>query len=172
MVPLRDFDSIANQDIKGKFIRREVFGCFTAEVEYILSRHDANDAPFTFDDVERIYTPYCRECGEDYTRFSKSKNDNGISAYTCEDCGHEYTEEEYSLLDTQHQEIYEWWAVSGYLASKLASYGECIIDGPCVFYWGRCCTGQTILLDYIISKICEDMGILDGQPNSWAKLPV
>ena len=168
---MKDHNSTANQDIKREFVSREVFGCFTAEVEYILSRWDYNDAPFSYDDVEHLYMPYCTDCGEGYINFSQEEDEDGFPIYVCDDCGRRYSEDDYRDLDTQEAEIYEWWAVSGFLAKKLAARGECVIDGPCAWYWGRCATGQAILLDYVISCICEEMGILDGQPNSWAKLP-
>ena len=33
--------------------------------------------------------------------------------------------------------------------------------------WGRATTGQAILLDGVISEICSDMEILEGQANEW-----
>ena len=64
-------------------------------------------------------------------------------------------------------EIFEWWAVSDWLAAKLIEVGECVIEGNSI--WGRSTTGQAILLDGVITRICADMGILDGQINSWSK---
>lgn len=132
-----DYDSIINQEIKRKFVHREVYGCFTSEVEYILSRWDYDDAPFTYDDIEQFYNPYCAECGEGYTSFTEDENDEGDTIYVCDDCGRVYTEDEYDALDTQPSEIYEWWAVSSFLAKKLSEHGHCVIDGPCAYYWGK-----------------------------------
>lgn len=164
----RDWDSITNQDIKGRFIGRHVDGCFSTEVEYILSRRDDDDAPFAYDDIENSFVPYCLECGEGYTSFTRKENDGGETVYRCDDCGHVYTEAAYHDLDTEPSEIYEWWAVSEFLAERLLAHGEPIIEGPICWYWGRGTSGQAILLDGVISRICEEMGILDGQPYSWA----
>jgi hypothetical protein len=69
-------------------------------------------------------------------------------------------------LETEPAEVFEWWAVSTWLAEKLEEEGECIINQESI--WGRQTTGQAILLDYVISKICAKLEILEGQENSWA----
>ena len=70
-------------------------------------------------------------------------------------------EEEYNSVP----EIYEWYIVSSWLAKKLEEKGECIIDER---LWGRQCCGQAVLLDGVISEICAELEILDGQKRSWA----
>lgn len=61
-------------------------------------------------------------------------------------------------LDGEYIEVYEWWMVSSWLAGKLEEKGEIVIGDECI--WGRRTTGQAILLDYIISEICNDMELL------------
>lgn len=75
--------------------------------------------------------------------------------------------EENDDFETEASEIYEWYAITGWFAEKLKDKGHPVITGY-HNYWGRCTTGQAILLDYVITDICADMGILDGQENSWA----
>jgi len=70
-------------------------------------------------------------------------------------------------LDSEPQEVYEWYMVSSYLLSKLSDYGHPVISSE--YIWGRGATGQAILLDHVITKICANMEILHGQSNSWAK---
>jgi hypothetical protein len=53
-------------------------------------------------------------------------------------------------------EIYEYWAVSDWLSRKLAEYNEVILDCYPII-WGRCTTGQAILLDSVIVKIVKDL---------------
>lgn len=164
----RDWDSIVNQEIKERFVRQHVEGCFTTEVAYILSRWGDSDAPFSYDDVQNYYVPYCEDCGRGYSTFAETTDDEDETVYRCEDCGREYSEDEYDDLDKEPTEIYEWWAVSEFLAQKLLSHGESVIEGPLCWYWGRGTSGQAILLDGVISRICEEMEILDEQPYSWA----
>lgn len=67
--------------------------------------------------------------------------------------------------DPKYSEIYEWYIVSSFLCEKLEAIGECTIDHENL--WGRCTTGQAILLDYCIGRICAEMEILDGQQYAW-----
>lgn len=69
----------------------------------------------------------------------------------------------------RYREIYEWWAVSSWFGKKLADRGEAVADVLDFTVWGRCTTGQAILLDYVVGTIGEEMEILEGQKYSWAK---
>lgn len=70
--------------------------------------------------------------------------------------------------DEESNEVYEWWEVTSWFAEKLAAHGETVIQGW-HSYWGRCCTGQAISMDWIIGKIAEEMGILEGQEHCWER---
>ena len=49
--------------------------------------------------------------------------------------------------DPEPAEPLEWWLVSGDLARDLAEIGEPIIDNGYGTWWGRTCSGQSIMLD-------------------------
>ena len=54
-------------------------------------------------------------------------------------------------------EVYEHWIVSDWLATKLEEKGETIErDFHGLTVWGRCCTGQAILLDRVICDIYDE----------------
>lgn len=57
----------------------------------------------------------------------------------------------------EYQEIYEYWIVSEWLAEKLEQEGEPIIKSDFGIWWGRTCTGQSIILDSVIEKIYTDL---------------
>lgn len=154
-------NSAVSQRIKEKFVDREVYACVSGMVEYILQKsYEDRDAPFSWDDAENFYLPTCRECGStDISEFEKDDS----TFYKCNGCG-EITDEE---PETEPQKVYEWWIVSGWLADKLRQYNEVIIDDGFNQIWGRCTTGQAILLDGVITDICEEMEILEGQKNQW-----
>jgi hypothetical protein len=80
----------------------------------------------------------------------------------------EYLEENHHY-EPQAAEILEWWKVSSWLADKLLDQGECIIEfgGGFPSIWGRCTSGQAILLDWVISKIAMEAEILEGQRYEW-----
>ncbi len=190
------YDSEANQRIKQKFVNREVYSHVGTMVEYILSKsYEERDIPFSWDDVTNLYRPYCPECGdsagfEDITAYKCGNCDEifeekpvtcscydedddepyedlfeEIDAYKCENCGH--IVEDKDDLDNENAEIFEWYIVSSFLCGKLEEHGEPVISDEDI--WGRTCTGQSIMLDGVITRICYEMGILEGQKYDWSE---
>lgn len=158
-------DSSKNQDIKRKFVEREVITCVTHIVEYIISQsfEGKNDnIPFTYDDIENMYVPKCNNCG-DFNSIEEVENEEGETVYKCSYCDN-VTEEE---PETEPQEVFEWWIVDSMLYEDLQKRGYVVLDDGFHKYWGRTTTGQAILLDGVISEICMDMKILEGQENEW-----
>ena len=51
------------------------------------------------------------------------------------------------------KEIYEWYLVSDWFFDRLKEINEPILDNDYGEYWGRCCTGQAIYLDYVIQEL-------------------
>jgi len=51
------------------------------------------------------------------------------------------------------KEIYEWYLVSDWFFERLKEINEPILDNDYGEYWGRCCTGQSIYLDYVIQEL-------------------
>ena len=149
-----DANSNVNQEIKSKFVAREVKACFSYEMDAILkaSAEGKTDLP-TYDDIENMYECRCPECGSGYQEEEEAKK--------C--CN---TENE---IESEPQEIFEWWIVSEFLYNKMKNAGHPVLEFGNNYYWGRCCSGQAILLDSSISDICKNMEILDGQKYSWAK---
>jgi len=171
---LINYDSSANQRIKDKFVNREVEACISMMAEYILKQEDS-DAPFCWEDVENYSMPKCSECGSSYgfeETECDTENENGelipIEGYKCKGCDWFYSIDEYNDLDTEPQDIFEWWIVSNWFGEKLRDKGEPVIEQWGFYIWGRTCTGQSISMDYVIGEICEDMGILEGQENDWS----
>lgn len=159
-------NSSKNQDIKRKFVGREVYGNVNSMAEYVLSKSwDDRDAPFCYDDLSNAEERICGECGST-DGFEEYETKGGATKFKCCDCGKKYKQDEYDELETQYAEIYEWWLVSGFLVEKLKQNGGCVIDFENI--WGRQTTGQAILLDGIISRICYDMEILEGQKYEWS----
>lgn len=65
------------------------------------------------------------------------------------------------------QEICEWIHVSNSLHDKLRDKGHPVWNDGKVYVWGRMSTGQAIFFDDVISEICSDMEIFEGQKNEW-----
>lgn len=149
-----DVNSVSNQEIKRQFIDREVIYCQSMLVDKLLQTDFYN-----YGDIDNAYTLFgehgtgineCQDCGK-HTEID-------VDANTCEDC-----------FAGESVEIFEWWIVSDYLLNKLAEKNQPILRTDYENYWGRTCSGQAILLDFVISEICSDMEILEGQKYSWSK---
>lgn len=181
-----------NQSIKSKFVSREVTANVNEMVNYILTKSEGdNDAPFSFDDVLNLYTypEWQQQLQGELLRFDGGTEEdketfleeferleaeslelfesNQISSAT-HDRNLELIQEakeEFKDLEQEPQDVLEWWLVSEFLCQKLEKLGYPVITSHNI--WGRCTSGQAILLDYVITKICADMQILEGQENAW-----
>lgn len=161
-----DYNSSKNQAIKDQFVRREVYACISDMAEYLFS-YDG-DKYADWDEWENLYVTRCPGCGEivdewkeiDETDIVYIEMDYGVK---CPHCGEIFEEEP----EPEPQEIYEYWIVSPQLGEKLRDKGEPVLERRDGWIWGRTCTGQAILLDNVISEICYEMEILEGQPHEW-----
>lgn len=168
-----DYNSSKNQAIKDQFVRREIYACISDMAEYLFS-YDGGYADW--DEWENLYVTRCPECGEivdewkevDETDIVHIESDDTANEYMdygvkCPHCGAVYEEEP----EPELQEIYEYWIVSPQLGEKLRDKGEPVLERIGGWIWGRTCTGQAILLDNVISEICFEMEILEGQRHEW-----
>lgn len=191
-----DYNSVQNQEIKKEFVNREVYALVSGMVEYILNKSFEegynSDIPFTYDDVENFYidnSEKIEELEEEYQEidFTISAYENDIDDEVLsieqekevlkqlKDLREKLVWIENRIDELEYeqetpQEVYEWWIVSEWLGRKLKEKGYPVIDSGYNTIWGRTTTGQAILLDYVISSICEDMEILEGQENDWSKV--
>jgi hypothetical protein len=179
-------NSSTNQDIKSKFVEREVYCNVNSLVEYCLNKgFEDSESPINFDELENYYS-YPEYFGT-YAKFeggSEEERDAEIERLRDIQEGFDTDEPsdkdkvyeairdeiaELENLESEPQEVFEWWAVSEYLYRKLKESGEVVCDCGSCYVWGRTTTGQAILLDGVISEICGEMEILQGQENDWSK---
>jgi len=176
-----NYCSEVNQRICGKLVEREVLACFSYEMTAILSLDPCEDSVKeadlpTWDDVDGVYHWVCPDCGEvlnidepedlrqvKATEGGRDTEDNFVCPY----CNFE-TEDE-ADFEQEPADIMEWWMVSGFLARKLREFGEPVLEWGNNHYWGRCTSGQSISIDYVIGQIAESMEILEGQKYDWSK---
>ena len=114
--------------------------CIIAE----LLRHD----PELLEGMSHVDNHVCPQCGELFEY---------VLGYIVVD---EYDEAECkSCIESVEPElepkvIYEYWAVSSWLARKLGEAGEAVhtdVFGHNI--WGRCTTGQAISMDHVIREM-------------------
>jgi hypothetical protein len=87
-----------------------------------------NKGIFNYEDIENYYEPAVKDDIEDEIQKEK-----------------------------EPQEIYEWWVVSDWLVIMLRKAGEPILNNDYGTWWGRCSTGQAILLDGVIEAIYDEV---------------
>lgn len=144
-------------------IDREVLACQSSLIDTILSLqsqdfgrcHDGG-LP-TWDDCENLHANRCPDCGE-LTREAEEgdKDEDGeqtVWEHVCTSCAWQGDDP-----DSEPQEVLEWWLVSGWLAEHLSERGEVVLGDGQSNWWGRCCSGQSILLDGIMQSIIVATG--------------
>jgi len=176
-------NSSINQRIKAEFVKREVFANVNTLVEYVLQKsYEDNNAPFSMDDLTNYYVDNSGKIKELQEKIEELQEEianleNGeillvnstlmeeIKKLEKEIVSLESDIEDLEQEQEQPQEVYEWWIVSGWLCEKLKEKGKVVLEDENI--WGRTTTGQAILLDGVISEICEEMEILEGQKYEW-----
>lgn len=154
-----DSNSLKNQSIKSKFVGREVYclvndfmdACFKLD-EFIGQKDDCLVA--NIDTIENFTYYTCPHCN------SEVESEEG----ECENCGKDY---EYTNIE--YNDVFEWYIVSEMLGEKLKARRHVIFERYPAPVWGRCTTGQAIMLDGVIDNICHEMGILEGQEYEWSE---
>jgi hypothetical protein len=125
------------QDITQKFIYPHILRNQSSLI-YDLDKLEVNG--FLYEDIENLFM-----------------TDEEIIKWHLDDIeieGKEITAED--LDDFRYdnpKEIYEWYLVSDWFIDRLREINEPVIDNDYGEYWGRCCTGQAICLDYSIQEL-------------------
>ena len=123
----------------GRLVDSGVYLNISGLVEALLTSDTAVQA--TMEDFENLSAPVCSLC------CNPAKDED---AEVCKWCGEELE------VEYQPQEIYEYWAVASWLAEDLEKAGEPIChDFHGLNVWGRCTTGQAMLLDGVIRELVE-----------------
>jgi hypothetical protein len=152
---IMNYKTKVNQRILGDFVGREVILLASVLVDDLMSK-----GLLSVEDIENAYYYPCPLCG------GEMEHHQDLDMLSCTSC---------KLFDApkdvepQAHEIYEWWFVTSYLYEKIKEKGEPVINSNYGYLWGRCATGQAILLDGVIGQIAEEMQILEGQQFDWNK---
>ena len=187
--------SAVNQRVVGDLVHREVICCISSTVSALLKvASECHSEDFSYDDMLNL----CERRADNSERIDEimerlDEIDSEIADAEKERDGEKTPvrrvriaekmlkelESEKSKLEDEKQEleveqdepseVYEHWNVSRYFARKLAEHGEVTGDLLDFIVWGRCCTGQAVLLDYVVCVIAAEMQILEGQRNDWSK---
>lgn len=162
-----DADSVVNQRIKQTFVARNVLANITDFAENLFSWNGC--CYDVWDNWYNICVIRCPECGNFVDEWDEPDDEDGDvykeTAVECPYCGQILGEEP----EPEYHEILEHWIVSPWFGEKLKARGEPVYQRSSGWIWGRCCSGQAIFLDGVISEICIDLEILEGQARDWSK---
>lgn len=135
-------------ELAEKYIQRDILGCQSGLVDSLIKLNStlpSNDhylEEYTYEQVENL-----------------SMSDEVLLAYHGYEHHSDLAKSEF-IENARNdgsdiQEIFEWWLVSKWLATELSKQGEPILTTAYGSYWGRTCTGQSIILDGTIQEIAK-----------------
>lgn len=154
-------------------VQREVIYCISSLMDFLM-RQDTPEAyelleSIPFDDWNSAAYDYIMNLeGEELKEIAGSYDlpqiERGESEQSIREALNSAASEDYQSfcqdndIEPYTLEIFEWWIVTDYLASKLENKGEVILDDVHgLTIWGRTCTGQAIYLDSVIEEITNDI---------------
>lgn len=156
-----------------KLVDQEVLLCLSNLIFYLNQKTPDNE------DVLKMYEVYDYDAAEEYIKsenYSIVEYDPGTwaafaegDAWTEEFAEHEDSDKQRVIEDTLDEtlgshitehtsEVYEHWAVTSWLKSKLENQGEQVIEFCGLNVWCRCCTGQAIMMDHTFTEIAKELG--------------
>lgn len=148
-----------------RVIQNEIYAVQSSLVEKLLK-----DEIIPYDDIQNLYEyPEKIETHSDFRGGSEEQkqeeidrlkqilvDEPNISEASVSEIESEI--EGLENLESEPQEIYEWWLVSDWLKEKLLEQNEPILDSEYGTWWGRTSSGQQIIADGIIQKILKKIG--------------
>lgn len=139
------------QEQCSRLVDNEVHLCVTGMVEQ-LHKHE----PEMLEELDNMWVRVCEHCGEHLPHDAENDDadaddDFACDSYTCPSCGKSL---DIDVADTEPVEIFEWWAITSWLADHLERHGH-VVNRDCygLIVWGRPTTGQAIMLDGVIVDI-------------------
>jgi len=136
-----------------KIVREDIYCNVGQLVEFSLKMDASgeNDAPVTWEDFEAERPDFETMDRDELLEWLEENVSANLSQYDDLD--------DYDLIrecDDNYEppEVYEYWAISGWLADKLSDRGEMVARAyPDI--WARCTTGQAISMDGVIRSIAK-----------------
>lgn len=128
-----------------QFVEGVILACQSSLVEDALKKQ-----LFMTDDITNIYRPFDGKLIDPSTCIRCKEKQDFLDSETgeCEECFEE---------NQTPQEIYEWWLVTPWFSKKLLLEGQPVLENNYGMWWGRCTTGQAIVLDDVVEIIYHDI---------------
>lgn len=148
-------------------VRNEVFHVLT-----MLAERCFQEGIFNYDEIQNYYTfpeyigDYAKFYGgSEYAKISEVDRLEKMFGHFEAEGNTEAAEsvraeiEKIENLESEPQEIFEWWIVSDWLKDELLKRGEPILESDEYWLnlWGRTTSGQAISMDGVIRQIMKDL---------------
>ena len=114
--------------------------------------HDLHEDDAPYDDPEAWFDDLSPSQQHDVTYLL---HDYVATHITDDDERRELCERHNVDLHEYDREVYEHWAVDTWFGRHLQARGECVFEFGGMTIWGRCTTGQSISLDYVVQCIYD-----------------
>lgn len=152
------------QRVGDVIVQREVLLCLSAPVgDWIQNNHE--------DFSEWCENAYTNPEGWDVDQCEGWLKDRGINFDPIDDT-YQDTDDWHDCLrecvidNAEPAEVYEWWAVSSWLAAYLRENGHVMLDWYGIDVWGRETTGQAISMDGVIRDFIQAKDLV---ANGWGE---
>jgi hypothetical protein len=123
------------QEKNGLLVEREVLLLFSYPMQTLLEKEI-----LSYEDIEN-QTLTDEEIISNFDIYSKGENNAEQEIQNIRNRGED------------QKEIYEYWCVTEWLFNKLKELKQPVIEWENLNIWGRCCTGQAIALDNIMTEV-------------------
>lgn len=144
------------EEMAERLLREDVFCCDSSLVTELLN---GTAALFSWDDVENLYpdpsewtaeqcVTWCEDHGEDLPDKPEDPDEDDEDLWL-EDLRETVRD------NADAAEVYEWWRVTPWLLGELREVGEPVLDHAFGEWWGRTCTGQSIMLDGTLQAVAS-----------------
>lgn len=151
----KDWQAIRVELLVERYIDREILKCDSMLVSSLLGAGEGLPQElaeeWSYDTVTGLYPDprewTAEECWEWLESYATITNE------TSDDCV-----EDLQASVQEHAEpaeIFEWWAVTEWLAEQLTAIGEPVLDNAYGYWWGRTCTGQAMKMDGTLQRIAQ-----------------
>ena len=131
-IPFNKVDNSTLQDIARDLVKHHVLSCQSNLVYELFNKEF-----ISYDEYQNLYM-----------------TDDEIK--NCFDVSTEEEIEEIRNNGEDMNEVFEHWLVSDWLIDRLKEENEPVLETDFETWWGRCATGQSIILDYVIQKIAYE----------------
>lgn len=138
-------------------IEQDIFCCDSMLIDALLADDIVWNDCFSIDQIENYFDDSIDAIEEFLTYDSQLSPDEwrDLSFDQRKTFAHQHG------FDPQPNEIYEWWRVSSRLADDLIAASQPVLRNCYGNWWGRCVTGQCIILDGTLQRIVERWNLFD-----------